>query len=283
MRWTQEAEEAISKVPFFVRKRVRRRVEEEAARQGAPQVTMAHVRACQRRFLERMDEEVKGHQVESCFGPAGCPNRAVPRNDVASMLEVLLGGKHLREFLSQRVGGPLKLHHELRVSISDCPNACSRPQIADVGLIGCRRPRVSHEPCQGCEACVQACGEDAIQIISGKPVLDKGRCLGCGQCIGVCPTGSLEEEVRGYRVLLGGKLGRHPRLATELPGVHPAEELPRIVDRLVDVYMKRCIAGERLGEIIERMGWEEFLEELEGGRKELGVQGLAARLSSQGK
>ncbi|MDO8957596.1 MAG: hypothetical protein Q7W38_12220 [Deltaproteobacteria bacterium] len=32
MKWNAEANEAISKVPFFVRKRVRRRVEEEAAR-----------------------------------------------------------------------------------------------------------------------------------------------------------------------------------------------------------------------------------------------------------
>jgi F0F1-type ATP synthase membrane subunit b/b' len=32
MKWTKDAEEALSKVPFFVRKRVRKRVEEEAAR-----------------------------------------------------------------------------------------------------------------------------------------------------------------------------------------------------------------------------------------------------------
>ena len=30
MKWTSQAEEAISKVPFFVRRRVRKRVEEEA-------------------------------------------------------------------------------------------------------------------------------------------------------------------------------------------------------------------------------------------------------------
>jgi len=267
MKWSQQAEQAISKVPFFVRKRVRRKVEEEAARQGAGQVTMDHVRACQRRFLERMDEEVKGHQVETCFGPTGCPNRAVLGEDLTSVLESLLEARHLKEFLKGRVGGPLKLHHEFRVSVSDCPNACSRPQIADVGLIGCRRPRVSDEPCQECEACLQVCKEGAIQLNSHRPVLDQGRCVGCGQCIEVCPTSSLQEEARGYKVLLGGKLGRHPRLATQLPGVHSVEEIPAIMNRLMDLFMRRCVRGERLGEIIERMGWEEFLQELGEGKQ----------------
>ena len=43
MRWTKEADKAVSKVPFFVRKKVRKRVEEEAARQGAAEVSLDHV------------------------------------------------------------------------------------------------------------------------------------------------------------------------------------------------------------------------------------------------
>ena len=35
MDWTDEAKEAVSRIPFFVRKRVRRMVEEEAASSGA--------------------------------------------------------------------------------------------------------------------------------------------------------------------------------------------------------------------------------------------------------
>jgi hypothetical protein len=34
MKWTQDAEDAIKKVPFFVRKRVRARVEKEAMTEG---------------------------------------------------------------------------------------------------------------------------------------------------------------------------------------------------------------------------------------------------------
>jgi len=263
MKWTQEAEEAISKVPFFVRKRVRRRVEEEATSLGARVVTLDHVRSCQRRFMERMEDEVRGHQVETCFGPSGCPNRAVASEGMARMLEETLASRDLKSFLKERVGGPLKLHHEFRVSISDCPNACSRPQIADVGLIGSRRPRVSDVPCDGCGSCVQVCREEAVTLEESGPSVDQGRCLGCGQCIQVCPTGTLQEGEAGYRILLGGKLGRHPRLATELHRLYAQGRALELIDRVIGSYMRTSVSGERLGEIVERMGWEEFLKGVE--------------------
>ncbi len=52
MRWSKSAEQALSKVPFFVRRRVRRKVEEEADRQKAAEVTLDHVRICQQKFLK---------------------------------------------------------------------------------------------------------------------------------------------------------------------------------------------------------------------------------------
>ena len=45
MEWTPEAETAIKKVPFFVRKRVRARVEKEAAAGNRPRVSLADVKA----------------------------------------------------------------------------------------------------------------------------------------------------------------------------------------------------------------------------------------------
>ena len=37
MQWNKDAEEAVAKVPFFVRKRVKKRVETEAQQAGAGQ------------------------------------------------------------------------------------------------------------------------------------------------------------------------------------------------------------------------------------------------------
>jgi dissimilatory sulfite reductase (desulfoviridin) alpha/beta subunit len=252
MKWSDEAEKGVAKVPFFVRKRVRKRVEEEAARSGAPIVTLEHVKTCQKRFLNQMEDEVKGFQVEACFGPTGCPNRAVDFEDFAKRVEDRLARRNLKSFLKEKVQGPLKLHHEFRVSISECPNACSRPQISDLGLIGARSPKISAESCIQCGACVDICREGAI-ILAGKwPVVNFEKCVSCGQCLSACPTRTLQEERRGFRIQVGGKLGRHPRLAKELPGIHGPEETLDIIDKCLDYYQSHCLKGERFGEILSQ-------------------------------
>jgi anaerobic sulfite reductase subunit C len=258
MKWTSEAEGAVSRVPFFIRKRVKKRVEEEAKRQGNSLVTLDQVTTCQQQFLKNMDVEVKGFQVEACFGPTGCPNAVVVSPGLVRKLEDYLESRKLRDFLKEKVQGPLKLHHEFRVSLSTCPNACSRPQIVDFGIIGALRPEIGAEPCTLCGACREACQEEAIALDEGPacPVIDFDRCLACGQCLKVCPTGTLQEGEKGYRVLVGGKLGRHPQLGKALTGIHSEEELLKVLDRTLDHYQKYNEKGERLGEILKqnRMG-----------------------------
>jgi dissimilatory sulfite reductase (desulfoviridin) alpha/beta subunit len=254
--WTDEAKQNVSRVPFFVRKRVKKRVEEEADRCGAKKVTMEHVRTCQQRFLKNMEEEVKGYQVETCFGPSGCPNRAIVYESLPSEIEETLSRRKIREFLKARVEGPLKMHHEFRVAVSDCPNACSRPQIVDVGLIGACVPEITEQVCSECGACVDSCKEKAVALKEERPVLDLSNCLTCGQCVRICPTGTLREGKKGYRILVGGKLGRHPRLGQELPRIFDPEEALRILDRCLDLYQQRCRSGERFGEILEQGGKE---------------------------
>jgi dissimilatory sulfite reductase (desulfoviridin) alpha/beta subunit len=263
MKWTEEATQAVSRVPFFVRKRVKKKVEEEAQRRGAAVVTMDHVTACRQRFLKNMEEEVKGYQVETCFGPGGCPNRAVQDDGLAGELETLLAGKDLREFLKERVNGPLKLHHEFRISASDCPNACSRPQIADIGLIAAARPVVTPSVCAGCAACVSVCREDAIELSSdGSAVdIDYEKCLSCGACVKICTSTALQVESEGYRILLGGKLGRHPQLARELEGIFEKNVALKIVEECLELYMRFNEAGERFGEVLNR-GDIEFLSKI---------------------
>ena len=260
MKWTQQAEEAVSRVPFFVRKRVKKKVEEEATRRGATEVKMEHVQTCQKRFLGDMENEVKGYQVETCFGPGGCPNRAVSDDSMAQRLETMLSGKNLKAFLKERIHGPLKIHHEFRISISDCPNGCSRPQIVDIGLLGACKPIASEEPCSRCGSCIEVCREDAISLSddSDAPIVDSTKCLSCGQCIRACPLQVLQEAKCGYRIQVGGKLGRHPQLGRELGGIYSPDEALKMIERCINHYMQHNRAGERLGEILNRTGTEEL-------------------------
>jgi anaerobic sulfite reductase subunit C len=255
MKWTKEAEEAVSRVPFFVRKRVKKKIEDEAEKAGSSLVTLDHVQIAQKRFLKDMDQEVKGFQVETCFGPSGCPNRAVDCEGIAQEIEKEILKRDLRTFLKKRIQGPMKMHHEFRVSLSCCPNACSRPQIVDFGIMGAKRPRVTDEACSQCGACIEACQEGAIRLgeAEERPAVDFKKCLFCGQCLTACPTGTLQEDTQGFRVLVGGKLGRHPQLGKDLGKIYSKDEMLQLLNQYLDLYQAHTKKGERLGEILNRL------------------------------
>jgi len=260
MKWMPEAEEALKRVPFFVRKRVRARVEKEAQEAAKSVVSLEDVKATQARFLSRMSSEIKGYQIETCFGPSGCPNRAIISDQLIARIEAAVKKQDLLAFLKQTVEGGLKFHHEFRITLADCPNACSQPQIKDIGIIGACAPVVSGEPCTMCEACVDACKENAIRLDTKKefPVIENDLCLKCGKCLAACPTGTLAQGKKGFRVQLGGKLGRHPQLARELPGIYDENTVMEIIKDCLRFYKANSKHGERFGQILTPADFDAF-------------------------
>ena len=47
-------------------------------------------------------------------------------------------------------------------------------------------PSISQKHCTACGVCLKACAHDAIDLDSGKAVIDEARCTGCGRCITIC-------------------------------------------------------------------------------------------------
>lgn len=262
MKWTDEAEAAVKKVPFFVRRRVRARVEKEAGDAGKSSVTISDVKATQARYLKKMSSEVKGYQVDACFGSSGCPRRAAASDDLVEKIEQLMAKADLLGFLKSRVPGDLKFHHEFRISIADCPNACSQPQIKDVGILGAVTPVLTEAACSACGACTDTCKEAALTENNSGEVrsIDFDRCVHCGACIKVCPTGTLDVDKKGYRVLIGGKLGRHPRLAQELPGVHDAQSVVNMIGDFLAFYKTRSTYGQRFAQLLTEADIEAFAQ-----------------------
>ena len=259
IKWTLEAEAALKKIPFFVRKKVRSRVAKEAAEEGKTVVDIEAVKTTRKRYLIGMASEVKGYRLDSCFGPSGCPHRSVISEDLVKRLEQVLQSADLLSFLKEQVGDDLKFHHEFRVSVADCPNACSQPQIKDVGIIGAVKPHITEEPCTHCGACVDVCPDDAITLAE-TVTIDPERCMTCGKCILACPCGTLGGKAKGYRVLLGGKLGRHPRLAKALPDIFDEQGVIRIVEACLTFYKKKSRHGKRFAEILTDADFNDLVE-----------------------
>jgi len=254
MKWSKDADAAIKKVPFFIRNRVIQKVEDHVEQKGKNIVELFDMEELKKKFLSKggMEKEIKGYEIGTCFGSAGCPNSTNSVTRLSQDIEKIFEKENILGFLKKTVKGDLKFHHEFRVSLSGCPNACSRPQIADIGIIGAVLPGVSNEACTLCGSCVDACDENAIELneTNQKPIIDYARCLKCAKCIFACPTGTLGEKQKGYRIMLGGRLGRHPRLAMEIGGLHSHDQVLEIVKNCLAFYKNTSRNGERFSHLM---------------------------------
>ena len=254
MKWSEDADKAMRKVPFFVRKKVKKKLENFVAQKKKAIVELSDVNELKAKFLSKggMEKEIKGYEVATCFGESGCPNAANSSALLAKDIEQMFEKENILCFLKETVKGDLKFHHEFRVALCDCPNACSRPQIMDIGIIGAVLPGICDEACTLCNACVQACDEKAITLDEEnvKPLIDYNLCLMCARCITICPTGTIGEREKGFRVMLGGRLGRHPRLAMEIAGLHSPDGVLRIVQKCLEFYKNKSKNGQRFSHIL---------------------------------
>lgn len=190
--------------------------------------------------------------IKTC--QTSCP-RAVFTAELSARLEAAVAASGWPDFLLKRYASPRR-HHHFRIAAASCANGCVRPHIADFGLISTARLSVHPEKCTACGQCLSVCAEDALKL-DQEICLDTARCLGCAACVRVCSASALEMSGQGYRVLLGGKLGRHPRLAHEL-GFFSEKDALHILSATLTVLMNRYRAGQRLGDLIRDMGQENF-------------------------
>jgi len=198
------------------------------------------------------------YRISLCCGikESECPNLIYQDQNLYQDLEAVLLNSGWPQCLEEKLDRQIKPLDQFSISVSGCPNGCSRPQIADFGLIQAEHPAVIEDACTGCAECAQVCKEAAIDLQTGVASVDPGYCLYCGHCIRACPEGALYSVVKGYRVQVGGKLGRHPRLGDELPGIKSRDQVLQILEVCLEMHTRYYRSGIRFGQVMAEQGLE---------------------------
>ncbi len=169
-----------------------------------------------------------------------------------------------------------KLHAKLRIAVACCINMCGAVHCSDLAVVGIhtKPPKVNHEKLAAtCEipSVIASCPTGAIRRHSDKNInsveVRDERCMYCGNCYTVCPSMPLSDpDGDGLAIYVGGKVSnsRKPpmfsRLAVPFIPNNPPRwpEVTGTLKKIVEIYAKDSKKYERLGEWIQRIGWERF-------------------------
>jgi sulfite reductase beta subunit len=153
---------------------------------------------------------------------------------------------------------------------------CGAVHCSDIAILGIHRkpPKVNEATLANqCEipTTIASCPTGAI---SPNPAtksvkIKEERCMYCGNCYTMCPSLPIADgSGDGIAILVGGKVSnargpaRMSKLAIPfLPNNPPRwPEVVKAVKHLVEVYAQNAKKHERMGEWIERIGWERFFK-----------------------
>jgi len=208
-----------------------------------------------------LSEELKeaGQKVASCGPrvrvPTACSGCEYNPNGLVDV-------QKLCAEIDQKYFG-IQCNHKFKISLSGCPIDCFRTNEMDLGFQGAVEPLWDEEACTGCRICGYACKEGAItnDPKTGKPTIDRRKCLYCADCIRACPTNSWKEGKKGLVVRVGGRHGRHPVNASVIAVLLPEEKMGEVIEKVIEWYN---IIGKgkgriRIGDFLMKK-WPDFVE-----------------------
>ncbi|MDU4959137.1 MAG: hypothetical protein E6X17_00535 [Sporomusaceae bacterium] len=74
--------------------------------------------------------------------------------------------------------------------------------------------------------------------------------------------GVITDAARGYAVYAGGKIGRNPLMGEKIFAVIPEEEAFDYIQAILTVYSRLSVQGERIGDVLNRVGTAGFRQEI---------------------
>ena len=194
----------------------------------------------------------KTHLISFCKGAESgkCPLALPLPEEFMQRLEIVVADAGWAEFLHSRLGRRVRHHHMFQIAVSGCANGCSRPHIADLGLIAACALEQDATNCTACGDCAASCPDAAIVVEGSEVRIDATRCLHCGRCAAACSSSALRRGQTEFRVLVGGKLGRRPCLAHELAGSYDPETTLAVLKRCLIKYMDAWRPDRRFADLV---------------------------------
>lgn len=201
---------------------------------------------------EMPEQTIGPFKIRRCF--ERCPNAVIDTAYAEKVLSsVLRDGDYVRKFRAGISGAKPMPHQMFHIAIAGCPNSCTQPQVKDFGVQGQAVPHIGSD-CILCGGCVTACPDGLVELTQDAPIIDTAECLNCERCVRACPSKTLTTLRKGYRVLVGGKLGRRPLLGKVLYPLTDDKGLADSFKASLDFYLQERRSGERFGGLVQRAG-----------------------------
>ncbi|BCB97425.1 sulfite reductase, dissimilatory-type beta subunit [Dissulfurispira thermophila] len=166
--------------------------------------------------------------------------------------------------------------NKVRMAVACCVNMCGAVHCSDIAVVAVHRkvPTIDHDKVKNmCEvpSTIAACPTGAISPDPAKKSvkINADKCMYCGNCFTVCPPIEIHDpEYDGVAIVVGGKVGnlrsnpKFSKLAVPFIKNNPPRwpEVTSTVRKILDAYVADAKKHERVGEWIERIGWEKFFK-----------------------
>jgi sulfite reductase beta subunit len=210
-----------------------------------------------------------GHSITNIVHTQGWVHCHTPATDASGIVKAVMD--ELYDYF-----GRMDLPAYCRISLACCLNMCGAVHCSDIAILGIHRmvPKINHEIVRTkCEIpnVIAACPTGAIRPdpANKSVIVNEDRCMYCGNCYTMCPGMPVADpKGDGVSIWVGGKVSNtrsgpaFSRLVIPyLPNNPPRwPETVAAVKNIVEVWAKNARKHERMGEWIERIGWERFFE-----------------------
>lgn len=210
-----------------------------------------------------------GHAISNPVHTQGWIHCHTPATDASGIVKAVMDD--LYEYFTD-----MKLPAYCRISLACCLNMCGAVHCSDIAILGIHRkpPAINHDIVRAkCEIpnVIAACPTGAIRPDPKEKslIVNEEKCMYCGNCYTMCPGMPLADPIGdGVSIWVGGKISsartspKFSRLVIPfLPNNPPRwPEVTDAVRNIVETWASHARKHERMGEWIDRIGWERFFD-----------------------